>query len=170
MIRMTGVPNRGRIYMGSMEKRKDRRAGAAGFTLIELLVVVAVIGIISALAVPNLQRAITRSRETATEVEIMKMIESVKLYRADTEDCIPGSNENHFAEWAVENEYFKNPVLTDGWGNEYDIWLYCNQRFGNEYVFIFSGGADGEIWTTDDVVYLYYPPYWDTWYRTGTFD
>lgn len=156
--------------MGRNRKRDRRGGGAAGFTLIELLVVVAVIGIISALAVPNLQRAINRSRETATEVEILKMIESVKLFKSDTEDCIPGRTEDDFAEWAVENEYFKDLTLTDGWGNDYDIWLYCNARYGREYVFIFSGGADGRIWTTDDVIYLYYPPYWDQWYRTGSFD
>lgn len=156
--------------MGSTRIRKALRGGTAGFTLIELLVVVAVIGIITALAVPNLQRAINRTRETATEAEILKMIESVKLFKSDTEDCIPGRTEDDYAEWAEGNEYFKDLTLTDGWGNDYDIWLYCNRHSGYEYVFIFSGGVDGEIWTTDDVVYLYYPPFWDRWYRTGSFD
>ena len=156
--------------MGIKKKNRRHRGRALGFTLIELLVVVAVIGIISALAVPNLQRAINRSRETATEAEILKMVESVKLFKSDTEECIPGRNADDFAEWCVENEYFKDLALTDGWGNDYDIWLYCNQRIGYEYVFIFSGGADGRIWTTDDVIYLYYPPFWDQWYRTGSFD
>ena len=153
------------------KKKAARRNSGKGFTLIELLVVVAVIGIISALAVPNLQRAINRSRETATEAEIMKMIESVKLFKSDTEDCIEGYDADDFADWARENEYYKDLTLTDGWGNDYDIWLYCSSWMsGYEYVIIFSGGADGEIWTTDDVTYIYYPPVWDGWYSTGMFD
>jgi general secretion pathway protein G len=60
-----------------------RRFRQGGFTLIELLIVVAVIGIITAVAIPNLIAAIQRSRQSRTMADLRMISEGVELYQND---------------------------------------------------------------------------------------
>jgi type II secretion system protein G len=55
----------------------------AGFSLIELLIVVAVIGIIAAIAIPNLLAAIQRSRQSRTMADMRMISEGVEAYQND---------------------------------------------------------------------------------------
>src|SRR5712691_939044 len=58
--------------------RKDRR-----FTLIELLIVVAIIGIIAAIAIPNLLNAIDRSKQKRTMADIRSVGTACEEYSID---------------------------------------------------------------------------------------
>jgi type II secretion system protein G len=54
-----------------------------GFTLIELLIVVAIIGIIVAIAIPNLMSAVQRARQKRTMVDIKSIASSWETYYVD---------------------------------------------------------------------------------------
>src|SRR5512136_3047089 len=54
-----------------------------GFTLIELLIVVAIIGIIAAIAIPNLLNAINRGRQKRTMADIRGIGSALEAYSVD---------------------------------------------------------------------------------------
>ena len=61
-----------------MTKRTNK-----GFTLIELLIVVAIIGIIAAIAIPNLLNAIQRGKQKRTMSDLRSIGTAVESYQVD---------------------------------------------------------------------------------------
>ena len=55
-----------------------------GFTLVELMIVVAIIGIMSAVAVPKFSYMIERSREGATKANIGAIMSAIRIYYSDS--------------------------------------------------------------------------------------
>ena len=77
-----------KIYQKTLPAGKN-----AGFTLIELLVVVLIIGILAAVAVPQYQKAVEKSRSTeemSTLNNLYKQYELCRLSHDDTRDCDMG--------------------------------------------------------------------------------
>ena len=62
-----------------MRIRRDKR----GFTLIELLIVVAIIGIIVAIAIPNLLNAIQRAKQKRTMADMRAIGTAAEAYAVD---------------------------------------------------------------------------------------
>ncbi len=65
-----------------ISKMKDRRARFfSGFTLIELLVVISIVGLLSAVIVPNFMGARERSRDIKRKSDIRQIQKALELYK-----------------------------------------------------------------------------------------
>ena len=93
--------------------RKNR-----GFTLIELLIVVAIIGIIAAIAIPNLLNAINRGRQKRTMADIRTIGTAIEAYAVDNSQypdrSTAGPIDTNLAVF-IEPTYVKRAPRNDGW-------------------------------------------------------
>ena len=98
-----------------MRNRKSK-----GFTLIELLIVVAIIGIIAAIAIPNLLNAIDRGKQKRTMADMRSIGTAIESYAVDN-NVYPNVNTNTGLEAVVETTYIKEMPLNDGWSNAFQV-------------------------------------------------
>jgi len=86
-----------------------------GFTLIELLIVVAIIGIIAAIAIPNLLNAIDRGKQKRTMADMRSIGTAVESYAVDN-NVYPVAGTAAILKPIVENgAYMKTMPTQDGW-------------------------------------------------------
>ena len=89
-----------------------------GFTLIELLIVVAIIGIIAAIAIPNLLNAIDRSKQKRTMADMRSVGTAVEEYAIDN-NFYPIQTTQGIIDTTVaallEPHYIKLTPRKDGW-------------------------------------------------------
>ena len=117
--------------------RKER-----GFTLIELLIVVAIIGIIAAIAIPNLLNAIDRSKQKRTMTDMRSVGTACEEYSIDNNFYPIQTTQGAVSGVAVtlEGPYIKIVPAKDGWN--WDI-QYGSTAGGSAYT-IRSLGKDGQ--------------------------
>ncbi|HMU74905.1 MAG TPA: prepilin-type N-terminal cleavage/methylation domain-containing protein, partial [Elusimicrobiota bacterium] len=60
-----------------------------GFTLIELMLVVAIIGLLSAIALPKFANLVNRSKEASIKGNLGVLRSAMSLYYADNEGWVP---------------------------------------------------------------------------------
>jgi len=115
-----------------------------GFTLIELLIVVAIIGIIAAIAIPNLLNAIDRGKQKRTMADMRSIGTAVESYAVDN-NFYP-KNYSSFSAGLIGNLapiYIKTAPANDGWNN---AWQFASSSTGAQYTitsFTKDGITDG---------------------------
>jgi len=133
------------LYLsGGPEKEAEemRRRNQKGFTLIELLIVVAIIGIIAAIAIPNLLNAIDRGKQKRTMADLRSLGTAVESYSIDNNQY-PVAADMTALKGVVSPVYIRTAPLNDGWGKAFAV-----SSVAGEYT-LCSGGKDGGNCTGD---------------------
>jgi type II secretion system protein G len=91
-----------------------------GFTLIELLIVVAIIGIIAAIAIPNLLNAIDRGKQKRTMADLRSIGTAVESYAVDN-NVYPVAATVAALDTSVAPIYIKVMPNNDGWNNAFQV-------------------------------------------------
>ena len=101
-----------------------------GFTLIELLIVISIIGVLAAIAIPNLLNAVQRGKQKRTMVDMRALATAIEAYHVDasvypTATCVGGLYTDAGAAidaasfTLIAPTYIANPPRQDGWGRFY---------------------------------------------------
>ena len=98
-----------------MMRRKDK-----GFTLIELLIVVAIIGIIAAIAIPNLLNAIDRGKQKRTMADLRSVGTAIESYSIDN-NFYPVAGDIATLSAELEPLYMRNVPQSDGWNRVIEV-------------------------------------------------
>jgi general secretion pathway protein G len=129
---------------------RDRPAGAnrlsAGFTLIELLVVLAILGLLAAIAVPQVLKYLGRAKEDVVKVQVEALSTSLDLFKLDI-GRYPTDQEglNALVQKPPGLDQWNGPYVTkatsliDPWGRPY---VYHQADSAGNYL-LYSLGPDG---------------------------
>ena len=128
-----------------------------GFTLIELLIVVAIIGIIAAIAIPNLLNAIDRGKQKRSMADIRSIGTAVESYAVDN-NFYP-KNQAAVPTTLISPIYIRTVPATDGWNTN---WEFASDAPGTQYTIESwakdaTDNADANVQTGDfncDIVFV----------------
>ena len=114
-----------------------------GFTLIELLVVVAILGIISALAIAMLSNALDKGKQKRTMMDLHSIAEATEAYGVDH-----AAYPKAVPDWAtmrplISPFFIREPPDADGWAHS---WTAVTDAGGTDYSLV-SLGKDGVLGT-----------------------
>jgi type II secretion system protein G len=130
------------------------RRRQSGFTLIELLIVIAIIGILAAIAIPNLLNAVQRGKQKRTMSDMRTLATAIEAYAVDNNvyppAACPGGTftgtptqltaTTNFSR--LTPTYVAQPPVKDGWQN---FLFYSLDSAASQQYAIWSGGRNGAV-------------------------
>ena len=112
------------------------RVRTQGFTLIELLIVVAIIGMIAAIAIPNLLNAIDKGKQKRTMADLHAIGTAVESYSVD-HTYYPAAADFNTLRPTIDPVYIRSMPLVDGWSHPFQV------DSGQTSYTLYSFGKDG---------------------------
>lgn len=144
-----------------MKTRKINEEVRRGFTLMEVLLVLAILGVIAAMAVPQLITTLGSSNIKAAKLSITGIESALNFYHTDHIGVFPeGQDQGTLGILTLQEEsngqlkgpYLELDDLQDPWG-EYFYYEYPTQKTPNNGLkpAIWSAGPDRTSGTEDDI-------------------
>ncbi|HEY5722118.1 MAG TPA: type II secretion system major pseudopilin GspG [Allosphingosinicella sp.] len=132
----------------------SRRSAQQGFTLMEMLVVLVVIGLIAAVAIPQVMKLLEGAKSKAARIQLETLSQSLNYYQLDV-GSFPTGEQGLKALWQAPGgtEAWNGPYvrqerqLLDPWGRPF---IYRSPGQKGDYDLISLGGDGKEGGTGDD--------------------
>ena len=136
--------------LANMTTRKD----AAGFTMMEMLVVLVIIGLIAAVAIPQVMRLLESAKHKSAKIQLETLSHSLNFYQIDMDEY-PATQPGLNALWlpVTQNPAWSGPYvrelrqIRDPWGHDF---VYRSPGTGRRAFDLICLGADGREGGTGD--------------------
>ncbi len=128
------------------QQQDKRRRRNRGFTLIELLVVLVILGLVAAIAVPQVIKYVGSAKSDTARIQIERLSTTLDLYRLEvgrypnSADGLEALVERPSDAVSWNGPYVKERDISDPWGRPY---VYASPGENGEYDLL-PLGADGQ--------------------------